>query len=145
MNTTQERPGWADQLLTPLPDGRDSDITITLNPRHTRPAITVLATRLRGLVAALGPVQEPGEPDPLADADTADLGALLDVLHQVTDCLRGQEERVLTLAAESGMSLRSLAVILGVNSPETVRYRLERIREAGEQGMTAAAPDAERG
>lgn len=132
---------WSDYLITGFPTGQDTDVTITVNPDQDSAAVILLASRLRGLVDALRAKQRRGQPDPLAGEDPDDLYYLLDHLHRIRMILEGQEERVLQVAHESGVSLRTLAAALEVSSPETVRYRLDRIARANRKGFTAAALD----
>lgn len=132
---------WSDYLVTGFPTDRDTDVTITVNPDRDSPAVIMLASRLRGLVDALRARQTRDAPDPLAGEHPDDLYYLLDHLHRIRMVLEGQEERVLQLAHERGVSLRTLAAALEVSSPETVRYRLDRIDRANKAGRTAAALD----
>lgn len=131
---------WSEYLVAGFPHETDTDVTITVRPGRDSPAVIVLASRLRGIVDALRAPQS-GDRDPLADEDPDDLYYLLDHLHRLRMILEGQEERVLQLAASRGVSLRTLAAALDVRSPETVRYRLDRIARAGQHGRTAAALD----
>lgn len=135
---------WSNYLVTGFPTDQTTDVTITVDPRTDTPAIVMLASRLRGLVDALRPSYERGETDPLLDEHPDDLYYLLDHLHRIRMVLEGQEERVLKAAHERGVSLRTLAAALDINSAEGVRYRLQRIEEASRQGRTAASLDEER-
>lgn len=137
--TEQNTPHWSHLLARGLPWDEESTVSITIDPNHSRPSMVMLASRLEGLVAALSP-RGSGDGDPLHAEGAEDIRDLLDQLHRVRMALQSQEERVLQLAAHhKGVSLRSLASVLDVASPETVRYRLQQIDPAAERGYTAAA------
>jgi hypothetical protein len=133
---------WSDYLVTGLPDDRDTEVTITVDPSRDHSAVVVLASRLRGLVDALRQrALEVDAPDPLEREHPDDLYFLLDHLHRVRMVLEAQEERVLRVAHRRGVSLRRLAAALEVSSPSTVSYRLEQIERAARHGLSAAKLD----
>lgn len=132
---------WSNYLVEGLPGDRESEVTITIHAGRDNTAIVMLLSRLRGIVDALRAPATDLATDPLGAEDPEDLYYLLDHLHRVRMVLEGEEERVMTIAHERGVSLRKLATALEVSSPETVRYRLTQIRRAGTYGLTAAALD----
>jgi hypothetical protein len=132
---------WSNYLVTGFRDDQPTDVTITVDPRTDSSAVIMLASRLRGLVDALRTPKRGDAPDPLLTEHPDDLYFLLDHLHRIRMVLEGQEERVLEVAHEKGVSLRTLASALEVSSPSTVEYRLKKIKAANKRGYTAAAID----
>lgn len=133
---------WGNFLVQGFPMDKEVEVTFPVEARSTRASMVLVASRIAGLMAALGPLDEHDpNADPLAAEDVTEVTRLLDHLHRVRVALEGEEERLLLLLAERGVSLRTLATALEVNSPSTVKNRLDRIREANEQGLTAAGAD----
>src|SRR5690625_650566 len=128
---------WSNHLVQSFPIGQTTTVPVEVDPEATRGSVTVLASRVRGLVEALGPVNTGGH-DPLADETDAELLWLLDPLHRVVYSLAGQEDRLLTLRREKGVSLARLGSTLEMSAPG-IKKRLERIERAEARGMHSAA------
>lgn len=134
---------WSNFLVRYFPADTDTEVTFPINEAATRGGMTVVASRIAGLMAALGPKDGP-DGDPLESEDSSEIGRLLDHLHRVRLCLEEQEERLIKLLADRGVSLRTIALHLEC-SPTTVSNRLKRIAEASERGLSAAGLDDEEG
>lgn len=76
------------------------------------------------------------EPDPLATEDPEVIRAAVTVTEACIAALRDQSTRIATLAHQHGVSLRELAGLLGVSSPQTVLDRItaRRNRHASQEG-----------
>src|SRR5690606_16826725 len=92
--------------------------------QQTRPAMVVVASRITGLIDALGPARE-NDTDPLAEEDPGDLLWLLDHLNRTTEALRSQEDRLIQLLREQGVSYARIATAMEMTAPG-VKKRLER-------------------
>ena len=130
---------WGNYLVRGFPADQDTEVTFPVNAENTRPGMVVVASRIAGLMAALGPEDGP-DGDPLSTEDSSEIGRLLDHLHRVRLILESQEERLIELLADRGVSLRTIALHLKC-SPTTVANRRKRIAEAGERGLSAAGLD----
>ena len=120
---------WSNHLIRGFPPEGMSTVEITLDAGTTRPAMVVVASRITGLVDALGPVREDGT-DPLAEEDSGDLLWLLDHLNRVAEALRSQEDRLIGLLRERGVSYARIAAAMEMTAPG-VKKRLERLERRG--------------
>lgn len=128
---------WSRWAGTGIPM-RATNITIPVNGETDPPAVTMVTSRIRMILEAM---QVRSTDEGLAGEELNDLTYLLDQVHRVRMVLEGFEEDILVAAHERGASLRTLALHLEVSSPETVRYRLDKIRRAHGRGRIAAAYD----
>lgn len=85
--------------------------------------VDLTARRLAVLGEMLAACPE-GESDPLAGQDPAVIRAAVTVAEECIAVLRDQSTRLAALAHQHGTSLRELAGLLGVSSPQTVLDRI---------------------
>lgn len=131
-------PHWSNHLLRAFPIGQTSTVELEINPDETHPALVLLASRVRGLVEALGVRYREDGSDPLADENEADLLWLLDHLHRVVYALSSQEDRVLEVLRGKDVSFARLGSALEMSAPG-VKKRIERTQAANAAGMNSAA------
>ncbi|HLU99529.1 MAG TPA: hypothetical protein VKZ89_22085 [Thermobifida alba] len=131
-------PHWTNHLVNGFTPGKTTAVTVEVNPDETHPGVLLLLSRLPGLVQSLGqPYREDGA-DPLADEDEADLLWLLDHLHRVVYSLASQEDRLIRVLRDKGVSLARIGSALEM-SPPGVKKRVERMERAEARGMHSAA------
>lgn len=78
--------------------------------------------------------------DPLDEVPAGDLMELLSELGRMRTVVEDQQDRVLAACHRRSVSLRTLAALVGLNSPEAVRKRLNkaRARVQGDEAETAS-------
>lgn len=131
-------PHWSNHLVLGFPTGKTSTVAVDVTPDNTHPAMLVVASRIKGLVDALGPIGSDDENDPLADETDGDLLWLLDHLHRVVYSLASQEDRLIRVLRDKGVSLARIGGALEM-SPPGVKKRVERMERAEAHGMNSAA------
>jgi hypothetical protein len=131
---------WSNYLPETISEHREVVVELPVHGGQDNAAVVTIASRLRGVLGALRTEGEDGV-DPLLSEDPDDLYYLLLHLHRMRMTLQGQEERVIQVAHQAGVSLRTLASALELKSAGAVTYRLEKIAEAATRHRTAAAVD----
>lgn len=107
---------WSNHLIRSFPPEGTSTVEIALDASTTRIPVVVVASRITGLIDALGPVREDGT-DPLAEEDPGDLLWLLDHLNRTVGALRSQEDRLIGLLREKGVSYARIATVMEMTAP----------------------------
>lgn len=115
---------WSTGLILFFPPGQSTTLPIEINPDVTRTPMVVVASRIKGLLDALGPTTDDGT-DPLADEAPADLLWLLDHLNRTAEALRDQEDRLIGLLREQDVSYARIGTALEMSAPG-VKKRVER-------------------
>lgn len=121
---TEPQPHWSNRLIRGFPPEGTAEVSFEIDLQQTRPAMVVVASRITGLIDALGPARE-NDTDPLAEEDPGDLLWLLDHLNRTTEALRSQEDRLIQLLREQGVSYARIATAMEMTAPG-VKKRLER-------------------
>src|SRR5690606_30497250 len=84
---------WGNFLVQGFPMDKEVEVTFPVEARSTRASMVLVASRIAGLMAALGPLDEHDpNADPLAAEDVTEVTRLLDHLHRVRVALEGEEE-----------------------------------------------------
>ncbi|TLW89238.1 hypothetical protein FFT09_22690 [Saccharomonospora piscinae] len=129
---------WSNNVVGAFPMGQTTTVEVEVTPDEMHPAALVLASRVRGLVDALGQRYRDDGSDPLADETDGDLLWLLDHLHRVVYSLASQEDRLIQVLREKNVSLARIGGALEMSAPG-VKKRVERITAAESRGMNSAA------
>jgi hypothetical protein len=141
-----DQPHWSQWLRSWFQEDREVPLGLQVHGGADSHDAVAFASRLRGVFEAMRLRSTTGqngtEIDPLAQENPADVLDLLEAVHFDRLMLQAFEERVLELLHyHYGVSLRTLAQVLEVSSPETVRQRLLRIDRAKKHHRSAAALD----
>ncbi len=132
---SEQTPHWEAKLPRGFLFGQTTPVTVEVDPNADHAGMVTVAARVEALYAALAPREVDGA-DPLSGEDTGDVLRLLDHLHRVIATLTAQEDRVIDVLRDAGISSHRTAAAMDVDH-KTVLNRYVRIDKAAERGQNS--------